>query len=64
MPKMKTPKALSKKVRITKSGKAMRRFTKQNHYNSKQTGDFKRRKRRDVRLFKADEKNVIKALQV
>jgi ribosomal protein L35 len=63
MPKLKTNKAASKKVRLTKNKKALRRYTKQNHYNSKQTGNFKRKKRRDVRLFKADEKNVIRALQ-
>jgi ribosomal protein L35 len=62
MPKLKTRKSVSKKVRITKKKKAMRRYTKQNHYNSKQTGNFKRKKRRDIRLFKTDEKNVLKAL--
>lgn len=62
MPKLKTRKSVSKKVRITKKKKAMRRYTKQNHYNSRQTGNFKRKKRRDVELFKTDEKNVLKAL--
>jgi ribosomal protein L35 len=62
MPKLKTRKSVSKKVRITKKKKAMRRYTKQNHYNSKQTGNFKRKKRRDIELFKTDEKNVLKAL--
>ena len=62
MPKQKSKKALLKKVRLTKGKKVMRRYTKQNHYNSKQTGDLKRKKRKDVRLFKGDEKNVIRAL--
>jgi large subunit ribosomal protein L35 len=62
MPKLKTNKALSKKVRITKGKKVIRRSTGQNHYNSKETGKVGRAKRNDHRLFKADEKNVLKAL--
>jgi ribosomal protein L35 len=62
MPKLKTRKSVSKKVRITKKKKVMRRYTKQNHFNSKQTGNFKRKKRRDIRLSKTDEKNTLKAL--
>ncbi|MCD6149783.1 50S ribosomal protein L35 [bacterium] len=60
MPKLKTRKSVIKKVRITKNKKVIRRYTKQNHFNSKQTGKFKRFKRNDQRLFKADEKNVLK----
>lgn len=63
MPKIKSRKSLLKKVRVTKSNKVLRRATKQNHYNSKQDGDEKRRKRSDKRLFKTDEKNVLKAIQ-
>jgi len=59
---MKTNKAVSKKVRITKTRKVMRRKTNQNHFNAKETGQEGRNKRRDVRLFKADEKNVLNAL--
>jgi large subunit ribosomal protein L35 len=62
MPKIKTKKALSKKVKITKSGKVLRRKTGQNHYNSKDTGAVGRDKRKDVRLFRADEKNVLAGL--
>jgi len=60
MPKLKTKKSVIKKVKITKNKKVIRRYTKQNHYNSKQTGKFKRFKRGDQRLFKTDEKNVLK----
>lgn len=59
---MKTFKALAKKVKISKKKKVLRRATSQNHYNSKETGVEGRKKRRDVRLFKADEKNVLTAL--
>lgn len=59
---MKTKKALSKKVKVTKNGKVLRRHTKQNHYNSKQAGNFKRKKRRDVSVLGADALNMKKAL--
>jgi len=62
MPKQKTKKALVKKVKITKNRKVLRRKTGQNHFNSKETGKVGREKKGDLRLFKADEKNVLKAL--
>jgi len=62
MPKIKTKKAASKKFKITKNRKVTRRKTGQNHFNSKETGKAGRAKRGDHRLFKADEKNVLKAL--
>lgn len=62
MPKLKTPKSVVKRFRITKTRKVMRRATGQNHYNSKDTGEEGRDKRTDVRLFKTDEKNVLNAL--
>jgi ribosomal protein L35 len=62
MPKMKTNKSVAKKVKITKNKKVLRRTTGQNHYNSKETGDQGRAKKKDRRLFKADEKNVVAAL--
>lgn len=62
MPKLKTRKALVKKIKVTKNRKVLRRATGQNHYNSKETGAAGREKRKDLRLFKADEQNVLKAL--
>lgn len=62
MPKLKTKKALVKKIKVTKRKKVLRRFTNQNHFNSKETGKTGRNKKRDRRLFKADEKNILKAL--
>jgi ribosomal protein L35 len=38
MPKLKTPKALIKRIKITKKKKVLRRATSQNHYNSKESG--------------------------
>ncbi len=63
MPKQKTRKSLVKKIKVTKNKKVLRRYTKQNHFNAKQTGELKRKKRRDQRLAKSDEKNVLKAIQ-
>lgn len=62
MPKLKTNKAVAKKIRVTKRRKAMRRYTKQNHFNSRETGKFKRFKRKDRRLTRTNEKNVLKSL--
>ncbi len=62
MPKLKTKKALAKKIKITKNRKVLRRKTGQNHFNSKETGKKGREKRKIVRLFDTDEKNVLKAL--
>jgi ribosomal protein L35 len=63
MPKIKTNKALVKKVKISKNGKVSRRATGQNHFNAKEGGAVTRAKRSDKRLFKADEQNIKKALQ-
>ena len=62
MPKIKTKKSVIKKIKITKNGKAIRRSTGQNHYNSKESGAVGRAKKKDQRMFKADEKNIVAAL--
>lgn len=62
MPKMKTNKALTKKYSVSKTGKVTRRSTGQNHFNAKESGNKTRSKRSDKRLFKTDEKNILKAL--
>lgn len=62
MPKLKTKKAAAKKVKVTGTGKILRRKTGQNHYNRKDTGKQGMEKRKDLRLFKADEKNMMRAL--
>jgi len=62
MPKMKSKKSLLKKVKITGAKKVLRRYTKQNHFNSKQTGNFKRKKRSDVEIVGKEAKNILKAI--
>ena len=59
---MKANKSYSKRLKITKNGKVIRRSTGQNHYNSKETGAEGRAKKKDQRMFKADEKNIVAAL--
>ncbi|HEX7586474.1 MAG TPA: 50S ribosomal protein L35 [Patescibacteria group bacterium] len=62
MPKLKTNKAVAKKVKVTKKRKVLRRKTNQNHFNSKDSGKVGRSKRMDVTLFKTDAQNVLKSL--
>lgn len=59
---MKTNKSVVKKVKITRKKKVLRRSTGQNHYNSKETGAEGRAKKKDKRMFRTDEKNVVAAL--
>jgi ribosomal protein L35 len=62
MPKLKTKKAAAKKVTVTKNKKVLRRKCGQNHYNSKETGAEGREKKKDLRLFKTDEKNYLRGI--
>ena len=64
MPKQKTNKAVSKKVKVTGSGKLMRRSTGHNHYNSHEAGAVTRNKRRDLGFFPADGKNLKDAMNI
>ncbi len=60
--KQKTRKSVVKKVKVTKSGKVIRRTTKQNHYNLRETKKFKRAKRRDITMNGQEAKNIKAAL--
>lgn len=62
MPKMKTKKSVAKKVKITKNKKVIRRSTGQNHGNAKEAGSVTRSKRKDQRMFRADERNIVASL--
>jgi len=62
MPKKKSNKSLLKKIKITTGKKLLRRYTKQNHFNSKQTGNFKRKKRKDVEIVGKERKNILNAI--
>lgn len=62
MPKLKSKKSLIKKIKVTGKKKILRRYTKQNHFNSKQTGSFKRKKRSDKQVVGKEAKNILKAI--
>lgn len=56
---MKTHKALAKRVKVTRTGKVVKRKAGQGHFNSRESGNTTRNKRTDVSVSKAL-KGVIK----
>ena len=58
MPKLKTRKAVSKRIKITKNNKVIIRKAGQDHFNSRESGKTMRNKRRDIQLDKTNIKNV------
>ena len=60
----KTKKALTKRFKITKSGKLLRRLSGQNHYRSKKTGEAKRKGRKWVQISKSETKRIKRFLQI
>ena len=58
MPKRKTIKAISKRFKITKTGKVKKRKDNQNHFNAKDSGKKTRNKRQDLTLSKSDAKII------
>lgn len=52
MGKMKTKKSISKRFRVTKTGKVIKRTAGQGHFNSRESGKVKRNKRSDQSLSK------------
>lgn len=58
MPKLKTKKAISKRLQITKNKKILKRKGGQDHFNARESGKVKRNKRRDGELSKSFHKVV------
>jgi len=56
--KQKTHKAFSERVKITKTGKLLKRYAGQDHFNSRDSGKISRKKRRDKQFSKAHAKAV------
>ena len=56
--KLKTHKSLSKRVRVTKTGKVMKRYGGQGHFNSRDSGKITRKKRRDTELSDVNHKAI------
>lgn len=61
MPKIKTHKATAKRFVVTKKNKVLHRKAGQGHFNSRESGNTTRMKRRDIEMDKAQVK-TIKAL--
>lgn len=60
--KLKTPKSLSKRFKVTKKGKVLIRKGGQDHFNAREPGKVTRNKRRDVGLSEDHAPNVKKLL--
>lgn len=58
--KLKTNKTISKRFRVTKNKKLMKRHEGQDHFNARDTGNQTRRKRRDKQMSMAH-KDAFKA---
>lgn len=56
--KMKTCKAVAKRVRITKNGKVLKRKAGQDHFNSRESGNTTRNKRRDLEVSSSYTHNI------
>ncbi len=62
MPKVKTKKILTKRLKITKNGKVLRRQGFKRHLNVKKSSKKKRRLKRVIHMGKTYSKKVRKAL--
>jgi len=60
---MKTRKSFTKRFKITKTGKILRRPTGQNHYQAKKSGKKKRALKRWVKVSKSEVKKIKKLLR-
>lgn len=59
---MKTRKSITKRFKITKTGKILRRKAGQDHYRAKKSGNQKRQKRKWVPVAKPLAKRIKKLL--
>jgi len=63
MTKRKTRKSITKRFKITKTGKILRRPTGLDHYRAKKSGKKKRQSRKWVHLSKPEAKKIKKLLK-
>lgn len=61
MAKAKTRKSITKRFKITKTGKVLRRAIGQNHQLMKKSGEFKRTRKKWVEVSKPEAKKIKKA---
>lgn len=59
----KTRKSITKRFKITRTGKVLRRATGQDHYRAKKSGKTKRLKRKPVLVSKAEAKKIKKLIK-
>ncbi len=62
--KLKTRKSLTKRFKITKTGKILRRPVGQNHYRAKKSGEAKRKGRKLIKVSKNEVKKIKKTLGI
>jgi len=55
---MKTHKSISKRFKVTASGKVLKRKAGQDHFNSRESGKTVRNKRRDVQMSESFVKTI------
>lgn len=60
---MKTKKAITKRFRVTKTGKVLRRITGQDHFRAKKSGNAKRAKKKWVELSQGERKIIKKLMK-
>ena len=58
MSKIKTHKTVSKRFKVTKNKKVLKRKAGQDHFNSRESGNTTRKKRRDVEMSETLNKNL------
>jgi ribosomal protein L35 len=61
MPKLKTHKSVSSRIRVTKNKKYMRKRGGQSHYNARENGKTGRNKRRNFAIAETEHR-ILKAL--
>lgn len=60
MPKLKTRKSISKRFKITKTGKVVKKHAGQDHFNARESGNITRHKRRQTKLAENKAEATIK----
>jgi len=58
MPKLKTNKSVTGRIKVTKTGKLLRLPSGHGHFRGKKSGKFRRRVRKYVEVSKADAKAI------
>jgi ribosomal protein L35 len=56
--KAKTKKSVAKRLMVTKTGKIMKRYGGQDHFNARDTGKQGRKKRRDDQMSESYRRNL------